>query len=67
MAALNCVVSWKPKSCANSDVSPVVRFVAVAVTTLPSGRATGTMALNVALPLAPVVTVVEPSSRVPCP
>jgi hypothetical protein len=48
----------------NSDVSPVARLVAVAVTTMPRGMdATG--AVNDSTPLALVVTLMAPRNNCP--
>ena len=57
---------WKAKSRENSDVSPVVRFVAVAVTRLPNAREPATVAVNVVMPLASVSRR-EPSKVLPWP
>ena len=44
----------------NSDVSPVPRFLAVPVTTAPSGASVGNVDENVASPASVVATVTEP-------
>src|SRR5262249_39625786 len=48
-------MSWE-----NSELSPVLRLVAVALTWVPTGKAMGTAARITPLPLASVVTVTEP-------
>ena len=54
-------------SCANSEVSPVVRLVAVADRTTPAGMPRRESRSIVALPLASVVTWVEPNAVCPWP
>ena len=54
-------------SCANSEVSPVVRLVAVADRTNPCGNAEAERRSIPALPLASVVTWVEPNPVCPWP
>src|SRR5271157_6210796 len=54
-------------SFANSEVSPVDRLVAVADSTTPCGKAKAERRLIVALPLASVVTWVEPNPVCPWP
>src|SRR5256885_741517 len=51
----------------NADVSPVLRFVAVALTSVPTGTLVGTAVRMIAIPLALVVTVVEPIGVAPWP
>ncbi len=51
----------------NSEVSLVVRSVAVAVTTAPTGATAGSVVKNDALPLASVETVVAPMKVRPSP
>ncbi|TWT50144.1 hypothetical protein Pla22_28840 [Rubripirellula amarantea] len=46
--------------CENSDVSFVVKSVAVAVTCMPVGIVAVNVVMNVALPLPSVVTSIDP-------
>ncbi len=51
----------------NAEVSPVLSLVARAVTQAPTGSPLSRLKLIDALPLAPVVTVVEPTKVCPWP
>ncbi len=68
VATANCTVTgWAGRSRENSEVSPVLRLVAVAVIQPLAGMPAAGLRLESALPSTSVVTVCEPSSVCPWP